>query len=151
MVQTSISGPAMTISKPQKSLKTSINKADILSQIKVNSDLLTAPQLARLEDIHVSNISAFDEDMSGGYRNKTKPYLATFSFREENMAPHYNIWVPQFNRGCQDLMQDKCDQLVEQGVLVNPKEHGIDIRHVSPCFIQEKGRAKHKKLEEWSS
>ena len=67
---------------------------------------------------------------------------------EENMAPPYKIWVPLFNRGCQDLMQDKCDQLVEQWVLVDPKEHGIDIRYVSPCFIQQKGRAKHKKLEE---
>ena len=86
--------------------------------------------------------------MSGGYTNKTNPYLATFSFREEKMAPPYKIWVPQFNRGCQDLMQDKCDQLVEQGVLVDAKEYGIDIRYVSPCFIQQKGPAKHKKLEE---
>ena len=33
-------------------------------------------------------------------------------------------------------------------MLVDPKEHGIDIRHVSPCFIQQNGCAKHKRLED---
>ena len=64
------------------------------------------------------------------------------------MAPPYKIWVPQFNRRCQDLMQAKCDQLESQGVLVDPKKHDIDIRHVSPCFIQQKARAKHKQLDD---
>ena len=48
---------------------------------------------------------------------------------------------------CQSLLQSKCDELEHQGVLVDPKRHNIDIRHVSPCFIQQKARAKHKPLE----
>ena len=92
----------------------------------------------------MTNIEAFDGNMTKGYCSTSAPYLATFSFRNENVAPPYKIWVPQFNRGCQDLMQAKC-------VLVDPKLHNIDVQHVSPCFIHQKGRAKHKKLEEWSS
>ena len=64
------------------------------------------------------------------------------------MVPPYKIWVPQFNRKCQDLMQAKCNQLEKQGVLVDPKVHGIAIGHVSPCFIQQKARAKHKQLDD---
>ena len=45
-------------------------------------------------------------------------------------------------------MQAKCDQLERQGVLVDPKTHDINIRHVSPCFIQQKARAKHKQLDD---
>ena len=129
-------------------MKTVINTTVILSEIRINKDLLTTAQIAKLNNIRKTNIKAFDEDMSGGYTSTSKPYLATFSFREEIMAPPYKIWVPQFNRGCQDLMQDKCDQLEEQGVLVDLKKHNIDIRHVSPCFIQQKGQVKHKRLED---
>ena len=128
--------------------KKSIDKDAILSQIQVNRELLSDSQMKRLDAIHTSNIRAFDEDMSKGYQNEEHPYQATFSFRQENMAPPYKIWVPQFSRKCQDLMQAKCDQLEEQGVLVDPKIHKIDIRHVSPSFIQQKARAKHKQLDD---
>ena len=37
-----------------------------------------------------------------------------------------------------------------QGVLVDPKIHNIPIFHVSPSWIQQKGRAKHKPLQECS-
>ena len=35
-----------------------------------------------------------------------------------------------------------------QGVLADPIDHGINVRNVSPCFIQQKSRAKFKKLED---
>ena len=41
----------------------------------------------------------------------------------------------------EDLLQAKCDKLERQGVLQDPKRHGVDVRHVSPCFIQQKARA----------
>ena len=34
-----------------------------------------------------------------------------------------------------------------QGVLVDPKQVGEDVRNVSPCFVTQKARAKHKQLE----
>ena len=150
MEETSTHSPSTPHPRPVTASRAMVDKANILDQIKVNTDLLSQPQQECLLSIHTANIKAFDEDMTGGYRNKEHPYLATFTFREENMAPPYKIWVPQFNRRCQDLMQSKCDQLEEQGVLVDPKVHGIDIRHVSPCFIQQKGRAKHKQLDDCS-
>ena len=48
----------------------------------------------------------------------------------------------------QDLMQFKYNQLEARGALANPKDHAIIVRRTSPCFIQQKGRAKHKPLED---
>ena len=94
--------------------------------------------------------SAFDEDMRGGFKDPESPYKATFSFRQEHKAPPFKIWVPQFNRTCLDLQQAMCDKLEDQGVLVDPAKENIPIRHVSPSFITQKGRAKHKPLEQCS-
>ena len=59
--------------------------------------------------------------MSGCYQNNEHPYLTTFSFRWENKAPPFRIWVAQFGRQCKYLIQAKCDQLEEQGVLLAPR------------------------------
>ena len=77
----------------------------------------------------------------------TRKSMRPLFHSEESKPPPFKIRVPQYNRKCQDLLQAKCDELEHQGVLVDPREHGIDIRHVSPCFIQQKARAKHKQLE----
>ena len=117
MIQTSTDGPSTPLPKSIRMSKAMVDKAANLAQIQVNNDILTVSQLARLKDIHKTSIKAFDDVMTGEYTNKDHPYLTTFSFREENMAPPYKIWVPQFNRGCQDLMQDKCcDTMTVSGV-----------------------------------
>jgi hypothetical protein len=132
--------------RPARPVRLTRDPAAMMKEIKVNREMLTPQLQARVDEIHEDNITVFDGDMSEGYNGGGDPYLATFSFRRENMVPPYRLWVPQFNRPCQDLLQAKCDELEDQGVLVDPKRHGIDIRHVSPCFIQQKGRAKHKPL-----
>ena len=123
------------------------NIEDLLSEVKVDRSIMSPEQNRYLDEILAENIRAFDDDLSVGYDNKSEPYEATFSFRKENKAPPYKVWAPQYNRKCQDLLQAKCDELEQQGVLCDPKQHGVDIRHVSPCFIQQKARAKHKPLE----
>ena len=120
---------------------------ELLAEVKVNKTIMSDQQLRRLEDIHMANIKAFDEDLSEWYCDEANSYEASFSFKKENKAPPVKVWVPQFNRKCQDLLQAKCDELETQGVLVDPKKNNIDIRHVSPCFIQQKARAKHKPLD----
>ena len=124
-----------------------VEPSELLEQVQINSSVLNKQQRSAIDRIHMENIAAFDEDMTAGYENFDEPYEASFSFRQENKAPPYKLWVPQFNRRCRSLLQDKCDQLEIQGVLADPKKFGIDVRHVSPCFIQQKARAKNKPLE----
>ena len=108
---------------------------------------MSKDQNKRLENIFQQNICAFNEDLTDGFDNEDDPYEASFTFKKENRVPPVKVWAPQFNRKCQDLLQAKCDELERQGVLQDPKRHGVDVRHVSPCFIQQKARAKHKPLE----
>ena len=122
----------------------------VLSQIKVNTSLLSPEQLKYLNELHQANIDAFNEDLRGGFVDKKNPYEATFSFRREHQPPPFKVWAPQFNSRCTSLLQAKCDQLEEQGVLKDPKKHNINIRSVSPCMITQKARAKHKPLEQCS-
>ena len=84
-----------------------------LSQIKVNTSLLSPEQLKDLDELHHANINAFNEDLRGGFDDKENPYRATFSFRRENQPPPFKIWAPQFNSKCTSLLQAKCDQLEE--------------------------------------
>ena len=67
-------------------------------------------------------------------------YIASFSFKDNSKPPPLKVWVPQYNRACAELLQAKCDQLEAQGVLADPAELGIDIKHVSPTLIQQKGQ-----------
>ena len=120
----------------------------ILSQLSINKDILSADQLAGLDALHRKHITAFDEDMSGGFQDKENPYYASFSFRDENRTPPNKVWAPQYNRKCQDLMQAKCDQLENSGILQDPSKCGENVRVISSTFIQQKGSAKHKPLAE---
>ena len=123
----------------------------VLKQIKVNTSLLSPEQLKYLDDLHHANIDAFNEDLREGFVDEKNPYRATFSFRKEHQPPPFKVWAPQFNTKCTSLLQAKCDQLEEQGVMRDPKKHpNIDIRSVSPCMITQKARAKHKPLEQCS-
>ena len=131
-------------------LKNDASHSDVLSQIKINKDILTPAQSKRLDSLHREHQTAFNEDMSEGFQDHANPYYATFSFKEENRAPPYKVWSPKFNRKCQDLLQAKCDELEVDNIMADPSKLGIDVRHVSPCMIQQKARAKHKPLEQCS-
>ena len=120
------------------------NIHDGLSDIKINKDILSARQLDRLDGIHALNIDVFDDNLNVGFEG----YEARLNFKVEQQAPPFKLWVPQYNKKCQDLLQSKCDQLERQGVLADPIRNNINVRNVSPCFIQQKARAKHKKLED---
>ena len=120
---------------------------DILSQIAINTSALTPAQVSRLHSLHRKHIKAFNEDMSGGFKDAENPYYASFGFRDENRTPPAKDWAPQFSRKCRDLMQAKCDELEQQGIMADPsKLPNCNVRMVSPTFIQQKARAKHKPL-----
>ena len=123
---------------------------EVLSQINVNSKLLNQYQVGRLDTLHSRHHTAFNEDMSGGFQDSENPYHATFSFKDDNRAPPYKVWAPQYSRQCQDLMQAMCDKLEASNVLVDPSKTDVSVRLVSPCFILQKGRAKHKPLAQCS-
>jgi hypothetical protein len=107
----------------------------LIGMVKTNEDILTPVQKSRLQNIHSQNSKAFDGDLRGGYNQKCGRHYGSFTFKDQNKPPPHKVWAPQYNRVCADLHQAKCDELEEQGVLLDPKEYNIDILHVSPSFI----------------
>ena len=141
----------ITSNTPRKKIVGSvISSTELLDQIKVNKDALSDAQQKRLGKIHSQNKEVFNGDLTTGYNQEFGRHYGSFSFKDQNKPPPTKVWAPQYNRTCADLHQAKCDELEEQGVLIDPKEQNIDILHVSPSFIQQKGRAKHKKLRDCS-
>ena len=70
--------------------------------------------------------------------------------RLKNLQSHPLSKSGRHNRSCLELLQAKCNQLEEQGVLRDPVQDNVDILHVSPVIIQQKARARHKKLQDCS-
>ena len=137
--------------QPQTSIKPPPLSIDgIMKKMKINYNKLKPSQQAALEDIHRNCVQVFNNDMTEGYNHSMGKYELSFVFKETSSPPPLKVWAPQYNRTCQELLQAKCDQLEEQGVLVDPMDAGVDIRHLSPIMIQQKGRAKHKKLQDCS-
>ena len=120
--------------------------AELISSISINRDILSQEQSDWLDLIHHENSSVFNNDLSGGYNHEAGLFYADFSFT--NKPPPTRVYVPQYNKRCADLLQAKCDELEMQGVLADPKSHGLSVLHVSPSWIQQKGRAKHKNLQD---
>ena len=119
---------------------------DLCSLISINKTIMSLSQIKTLNSIIVDNCNVFNNDLSCGYNHHAGRFYADFSF--VNKPPPTRVFVPQFNKRCLDLQQAKCDELEKQGVLVDPKLHDITVVHVSPSWIQQKGRARHKQLQE---
>ena len=116
--------------------------------ITVNQQIMSEEQVQRLHSINTSYRAVYNSDLSTGYNHSAGQFFADFQF--SNKPPPTRVYVPQYNRKCTDMQQAKCDELEAQVVLVDPKAHNIPVFHVSPSWIQQKGRAKHKQLQECS-
>ena len=119
-----------------------------LERININKSVLSEEQLLKLSIIHKTAYRVFDDDLTQGYNHQAGQFYATFSFTTK--PPPTRVFVPQYNKRCASIQQAKCDELESQGVLIDPKTHGIPVLHVSPSWIQQKGRAKHKELQNCS-
>ena len=120
----------------------------MLKQMSINDAKLDNSQRDLLDSIHRHYAKVFDNDLKEGYNHRMGRYEVSFVFKESSKPPPLKVWAPQYNKSCQDLLQAKCDQLESQGVLVDPMEADVDIMHLSPIMIQQKGRAKNKKLQD---
>ena len=132
---------------PTETCFVSSNSTEYLNDFQgLDNSVLNPSQVNRLKQIHLKYAQVFDSNLTHGFER----YEAKLNFNNEQNPPPHKLWAPQFNRKCQSLLQAKCDQLQNMGVIADPIEHGISVRNVSPCFIMPKGRAKHKKLENCS-
>jgi len=121
-----------------------------LPKLELTKSALTKTQLSQLESIHHANRSAFAHDLSVGYNHQSGKYYANLRFKEDSRPEAKTLDVPQYNRQCASLQQALMDRLEQQNVLVNPHDHGIEVKSVSPSWVIQKGSAKNKALKDCS-
>ena len=141
--------PNFSVPPPVLSTITEPCYSDIIFK-NTNKDILNSQQLQRLAQIHTINGNAFNTDLSNGYNGKAGKFQATLNFKSEQLPISKQCSVPLYNHKCLALQQQLMDTLEQQGVIVDPQIHNIQVKKVSPSFILQKGRAKHKKLDECS-
>ena len=115
-----------------------------------NSSLLSQTELSDLKTIHRGNLPAFDNDLSIGYNGKSGRYLASLTFKQDTLPESKICPIPLYSSKCAALQQAVMDNLEDQNILIDPQKHNIQVRKISPSFILQKGRAKHKKLDDCS-
>ena len=144
--------PPDTPTTPYTSHPTSThsNKKHILQAIANNTyaDLLNPEQVKHLDRIHTQYIAVFNSDLSKGYNGFAGKFNATLNFKGDQLPESKICPIPLYNHKCATLQQQLMDRLEEQGVIVDPQQHNVQVRKLSPSFILQKGRAKHKKLED---
>ena len=104
----------------------------------------------RIQELHDKYSSVFDSNINEPYNGNAGKFSLSLNFKTEKKPESKICPVPLYNHKSADLQQQVMDKLEEQGVLVDPSNHDIQVKKISPSFILQKGRAKHKKLEDCS-
>jgi hypothetical protein len=52
--------------------------------------------------------------------------------------PHSKVFVPHYDEAKMNIMQRKCDELEEMGVLARPEAVNVQVEYVSPSFLVDR-------------
>ena len=96
VVEVEAAGEAAKYSKSPTIPANPMQVGKMLADIKINKNMLSKTQLARLEEIHMRNKEAFDGDLTDGYNHERGSYVASLSFKENSKPPPLKVWVPQY-------------------------------------------------------
>ena len=141
--------PNFSVPPPTLPSNSEPNYSEIILK-NTNRDILKPVQLQRIAQIHTVNSHAFNTNLRNGYNGKSGKFQAALNFKSEQLPTSKQCPVPLYNHKCLALQQQLMDSLEQQGVIVDPQKLNIQVKKVSPSFILQKGRAKHKKLEDCS-
>ena len=145
-ISTSSPVPNLSTPPPSKAVKSEPSYPLLILQ-NTNTSILSPTHMQALSRIHTTCSNVFNSDLSSGYNGKSGKFFASLSFKSDQLPESKQCPVPLYNHKCLALQQQLMDSLEDQGVLVDPQKHNINVKKVSPSFILQKGRAKHKKLE----
>lgn len=123
------------------------NKQYKAIQKNINTDKINQPQLSRLNKIHETYQDVFDGNLNG-YNGRFGKHVVSLQWADQTRPKTARIHVPSWSSSKDVILQKKIDQLTEMGVLTDPYQHNIAVKCVHPCFLQKKGRAAHKNIED---
>ena len=100
-----------------------------------------------IQSIHTTNNTykdVFNEDLKGGYNMAYGKHLCRMNWATSSRPPTSKVHTVNYDHETKKLLQEVCDLFTEHQVLGIPQEHDIQVKHVSPCFLVRKQRAKTK-------
>ena len=119
-----------------------------LEFITVNSAKITDQLSDRIKTIHQDCKDVFDSNLSEGYNGAAGRHIVDLHWADSNRPEANKVQSHRWSNKRDDILQKKIDQLTQQGVLIIPQEANTQIKFVSNCFLQKKGRATHKDLDQ---
>lgn len=124
------------------------NPANILKQnVEAIKNDLKDTHISDLHHIHNKYKDVFNGELTG-YNGFYGKHMVSLQWADDTRPKSSRVHMPKWSSNKDKLLQQKIDQLTEMGVLTDPYKHDIQIRCVHPCFLQKKGRAAHKDIDD---
>ena len=117
-----------------------VTRVDQIDLSNINDSL--AKQI--ILDAHDKYQDVFNKDLSKGYNNFFGKHVCRLNWAMAERPSADKVRVPSYNHGLKSLQQELMDDLTDQGVLLIPQDHNIQVQSVCPSFIQRKQKAKNK-------
>lgn len=106
------------------------------------SNILTKSQREKFRKIHLEHDEVFSPQL-GCYNGASGPFKHVITMGE-SLPPQRRGRNPMYNRSNLELLQAKCDELVQQGVLARPEDVNVSVEYVSPSFLIKKSSGGHR-------
>ena len=115
---------------------------DYVDQIKCEN--ISEEAQAIIDKAHIKHSAVFNKDLTHGYNGFYGKHQCHLNWATTERPPASKVHVPSYDHDLKGLQQELMDDLTNQGVLLIPQDHGINVQSVCPSFIQRKQRAKDK-------
>ena len=124
-----------------------LNHTEEISESTLDIDLTNIksnPVKQIITEAHDIYRNVFDKDLTGGYNAYYGQHRCRLNWATTERPSADKVRVPNYNHALKGLQQELMDDLTDQGVLLIPQDHDIQVQSVCPSFIQRKQRAKNK-------
>ena len=115
-----------------------------MEEININYDKLDHKQKTKIDQAIQKHHRIFDKDLTEGYNHFSGDHYCYLNWANDQRPLSKKVICPNYNSQLNNLLQEVCDDLTDQGVLAIPQNDRVIVQHVSPCFLRKKQRAKDK-------
>ena len=113
-------------------------------KLNINYDCLDEKQIIKLNEAIEECKDIFDKNLSKGYNQFSGKHYCHLNWANNQRPLSKKVICPNYNRQLNNLLQEVCDNLTNQGVLGVPQNDQVIVQYVSPCFLRKKQKAKDK-------
>ena len=118
-------------------------KTPISTNPDISLDNIKTPKVKLLiTEAHNKYAEVFNKDLSTGYNGYFGKHVCRLNWASSERPSAGKVRVPNYNHALKGLQQELMDDLTDQGVLLIPQNHDIQVQSVCPSFLQRKQRAK---------